>query len=361
MRSRGGYGSAIGRMTPNNTEVGRLDELDASPAVTRRLGSIQSHRVCGIAVARCRRAHDMTGLMPAPSHRDSPLPHIPHPSERRRTAATVSQSCIGPLQLGLASADATCAFRCDRREWAQVRALAADGVSRREIAQRLGINRRTIARLWGCEEPPRYRRPPRNSKLEPFPPVLRRLLEDWPQIKAPRATELLRDEYGYDRAVDLVKRRLRELRPRQVRPAQRTGYRPGQVLQLDWAEMPTRPTVAGKRAACIRACYLAAVLGRADGVLLARSDAGVVPGGHVRALEWPGGVPREASTTTCARSSRAARATRSSGIAASCICAATTASTRTRARRRRRARKERSRPPCVISRAASGRRAASRR
>jgi DNA-binding CsgD family transcriptional regulator len=32
-------------------------------------------------------------------------------------------------------------------EWAQVRALVADGVSQREIAARLGINRRTVARL----------------------------------------------------------------------------------------------------------------------------------------------------------------------------------------------------------------------
>ena len=131
-------------------------------------------------------------------------------------------------------------------EWAQVRALVADGISEREIARRLGINRRTVARLARSEEPPRYRRAPAVSKLDPFEPVLRWVLEDWPQIKAPRATELLRDEYGYDGSVDLVKRRLRELRAVSVRPAQRTGYRPGQVLQLDWAEMPTRPRLAGR-------------------------------------------------------------------------------------------------------------------
>jgi transposase len=131
-------------------------------------------------------------------------------------------------------------------EWAQVGALSADGVSGREIARRLGINRRTVARLAASDGPPRYRRQPAGSKLDPFEPVLRRLLAEWPQIKAPRATELLREEYGYDGSVDLVKRRLRELRPRQVRPAQRTSYRPGQVLQLDWAEMPTRPIVAGR-------------------------------------------------------------------------------------------------------------------
>jgi transposase len=130
-------------------------------------------------------------------------------------------------------------------EWAQVRTLAADGLSQREIARRLGINRRTVARMLASEEPPRYRRAPPRSQLDPLVPVLRRLLREWPQIKAPRATEVLR-EYGYAGSVDVVRRRLRELRPPTLRPTQRTGYRPGQVMQLDWTEMPTRPKVAGR-------------------------------------------------------------------------------------------------------------------
>jgi transposase len=48
-------------------------------------------------------------------------------------------------------------------EWAQVRALAADGISQREIAERLGMNRRTVARLAVRDEPPRYRRAPAGS------------------------------------------------------------------------------------------------------------------------------------------------------------------------------------------------------
>jgi hypothetical protein len=51
---------------------------------------------------------------------------------------------------------------------------------------------------------------------------------------------------NYKGSVDLVKRRLRELRPPAERPAQRTGYRPEQVLQLDWAELPTRPKPADR-------------------------------------------------------------------------------------------------------------------
>lgn len=178
-------------------------------------------------------------------------------------------------------------------EWAQVRALMADGLSQREIAGRLGINRRTVARLAASEEPPRYRRAPVGSKLDPFEPVLRRLVEEWPQIKAPRATELLREEYGYEGSVDLVKRRLRELRPTAVRPAQRTGYRPGQVLQLDWAEMPTRPRLAGRER---RVYALVASLPYSGAQTAHFSFDMTIESfleGHARALDYLGGVPRE--------------------------------------------------------------------
>lgn len=130
-------------------------------------------------------------------------------------------------------------------EWAQVQALCADGVSQREIARRLGINRRTVMRLVAASEPPRYQRAASGSMLDAFDAVLRGVLQEWPQVRAPRATEILR-EHGYVGSVDLVKRRLRVLRPCEVRAAQRTGYRPGQVAQWDWAEMPTRPRIAGR-------------------------------------------------------------------------------------------------------------------
>jgi DNA invertase Pin-like site-specific DNA recombinase len=42
-------------------------------------------------------------------------------------------------------------------EWAEIRALASDGVSQRKIGRRLGINRRTVARALGSDGPPRMR------------------------------------------------------------------------------------------------------------------------------------------------------------------------------------------------------------
>jgi transposase len=178
-------------------------------------------------------------------------------------------------------------------EWAQVRALAADGVSQREIARRLGINRRTVARMVAAEVPPRYSRAPTGSKLDRVEPVVRRLLEEWPQIKAPRVTEILREDYGYTGSVDLVRKRLARLRPRPVRPAQRTGYRPGQVLQLDWAEMPTRPRIAGRE----RRIYALVATLPYSGAQTAHFSFDLTAEsfleGHVRIFDWLGGVVRE--------------------------------------------------------------------
>lgn len=178
-------------------------------------------------------------------------------------------------------------------EWAQVRALAADGVSKRQIAARLGINRRTVDRLVEAPEPPRYSRAPKGSMLDPLEPVLRQLLEEWPEIRAPRVTEILRADYGYEGSVDLVKKRLAKLRPSQARAAQRTGYRPGQVLQLDWAEMPTRPRVAGRERRVYALVASLPFSGAQTAHFSFDLSAESFLEGHVRALEWLGGVPRE--------------------------------------------------------------------
>ena len=174
-----------------------------------------------------------------------------------------------------------------------MRTLAADGLSQREIARRLGINRRTVVRLARSERPPRYRRPAVGSQLDSLEPVLRELVEQWPQIKAPRVTELLRAEHGYAGSERLVRERLRQLRPVHVRPAQRTGYRPGQVLQLDWAEMPSRPTIAGRER---RVYALVAALPYSGAQTAFFSFDLTLESfleGHVRAFEFFGGVPRE--------------------------------------------------------------------
>jgi transposase len=178
-------------------------------------------------------------------------------------------------------------------EWAEVRALGRDGVSRREIARRLGMNRRTVARMLSADRPPKYVRAPAGSQLDPLLGVIRGVLEEWPEMKAPRLCELLRDEHGYEGSVDLVRRRLASLRPREQRAAQRTGYRPGQVVQFDWAEMPTRPRIAGVER---RVYALIASLPFSSAQTAHFSFDMTLESfleGHVRVFDWLGGVPRE--------------------------------------------------------------------
>src|SRR3954451_4227545 len=178
-------------------------------------------------------------------------------------------------------------------EWAQVRALAADGVSQREIAARLGINRRTVARLAAGTEPPRYSRTSTGSMLDPLEPVIARLLGEWPEIRAPRLAEILREDYGYVGSVDLVRRRLARLRSGSVRPAQRTGYRPGQVLQVDWAEMPTRPRIAGRERRVYALICALPYSGASTAHFSFDMTTEAFLEGHVQAFDWLGGVPRE--------------------------------------------------------------------
>lgn len=177
-------------------------------------------------------------------------------------------------------------------EWAKVRELVAEGVSERQIAERLGMNRRTVARLAKSTEPPRYRRIPTGSALDAHEPMMREVLGEWPTIKAPRMTEVLRS-YGYAGSVDQVKRRLRELRGPTARPAQRTGYAPGQVGQFDWAEMPTRPRIGGRE----RRVYALILALPYSGAHTAHFSFDMTVEsfleGHVAAFEYLGGVPRE--------------------------------------------------------------------
>jgi len=171
--------------------------------------------------------------------------------------------------------------------------MAADGVSTSEIARRLGVNWRTAARLVAAAEPPSYSRAPTGSMLDPLEPVLRDLIANFEDIKAPRVTEILREEHGYEGSVDLVRKRLATLRPRSERPAQRTGYRPGQVLQIDWGEMPTRPRIAGRERRVYALVFSLPFSGAATAHFSFDMTIESFLQGHVRAFAWMGGVPRE--------------------------------------------------------------------
>src|SRR3981081_2029846 len=83
-------------------------------------------------------------------------------------------------------------------------AVRIEGLSERAAARRFGIDPRTVAKMMKFSVPPGYRRkkPPAKPKLDPFIPVIERILRDdksrpkKQQHTAKRGFERLRDEDG---------------------------------------------------------------------------------------------------------------------------------------------------------------------
>jgi transposase len=135
-------------------------------------------------------------------------------------------------------------------QWAEIRRLYfVKRLSIKEIVRRTGHGRNTIRRALRSSEAPRYRRPRRPSKLDPFRDEIHRLLRSDPRLPGKRVRELL-EEHGYDGGKTILDDYLREVRPvflPRPRTFQRTSYRPGALCQFDlWEPSEEVPVGAGQ-------------------------------------------------------------------------------------------------------------------
>ena len=124
------------------------------------------------------------------------------------------------------------------QQWAEIRRMKfVEGLSAHEIHRRTGLHRKTIRRALESDEPPRYARAPRPSKLDPFREEVKRLLQADPRIPAKRIRELI-EAQGYQGGKSILDDYVRELRPLYAprRTYQRTIYRPAELLQFDLFE-----------------------------------------------------------------------------------------------------------------------------
>ena len=123
------------------------------------------------------------------------------------------------------------------------RRLLAAGMSVARISRELGVHRRTATR-WAASERGGARvesltyGPRRGvvSVLDPFKEIVRFRLAAYPELSAERMFQELR-QAGYPGGYDLVKRYVREVRPRPaVEPVVRFETAPGHQGQVDFAE-----------------------------------------------------------------------------------------------------------------------------
>jgi transposase len=147
----------------------------------------------------------------------------------------------------------------DVERWAELRREHfVRGVPIKELVRRYGIDRGTVRRALRSDRPPRYERPERPSKLDPFKDEVHRLLREDPKLPGVRVRELI-EPLGFSGGKTIVDDYLREVRPLFLRPRthQRTVYRPGEICQWDLWE-PSRPVPVGygqeRRAWVVVAC-----------------------------------------------------------------------------------------------------------
>lgn len=97
------------------------------------------------------------------------------------------------------------------------------------------MSRNTVARLLGLVEPPRYTRARRGSQLDAFGDDIAAMLDADPRVLATVIREHLRP-LGYAGGISILKDHLAKVRPGflAARAFQRTGYRPGEIGQVDW-------------------------------------------------------------------------------------------------------------------------------
>jgi len=116
-------------------------------------------------------------------------------------------------------------------EWALIRRLAAEGVPKARIAQRLGISRGTVIKAVNSEAPPRYERKSAPTSFTVFEPRVRALLEQTPDMPA----TVLAERVGWEGSIRWFRDNVKQLRPevRSPDPADRLVWVPGDAAQCD--------------------------------------------------------------------------------------------------------------------------------
>ncbi len=112
------------------------------------------------------------------------------------------------------------------------------------IAKHLGLHHDSVERTLSPEKfrNKRYK----GSKLDIFEQYIAETVDQYPRIKAPRLTELLRDR-GYVGSVSNVRRYVRSHRKRHYQAYLRLEHFPGEQAQVDWADFGKVKVEGGHR------------------------------------------------------------------------------------------------------------------
>jgi transposase len=177
-------------------------------------------------------------------------------------------------------------------QWAAIRRLHRERFSIRKIAAKVGVSRNTVRAALREDRPPHYDRPTRPSCLDPYHDRIRELLAEDADLTAVRMQQILRED-GYLGGLTILRDYLRTNRPQPVRAFQVTGYRPGEIGQVDWAQMPERILAPTGELRTVWALILTLGYSRLlDVVFSFGTKMADFLRAHARLLAFIGGVPK---------------------------------------------------------------------
>lgn len=129
-------------------------------------------------------------------------------------------------------------------QWSEIRHMhLVDGVSKKEIARRFGLDVKTVRRAIESGEPPERRPAPRNGRLDPYRPEIEKWLREEPRLTSKRIGLLLRPLAGEvpGRTVrHYVAAVRRELRIGREEACVHRTHRPGDTMEVDFGEAVVR-------------------------------------------------------------------------------------------------------------------------
>jgi transposase len=121
-----------------------------------------------------------------------------------------------------------------------IRRLRDEGLSKSQVAKRLGLNRRTVSKYWDgpAESPstPEYKE--RASVVAPWMDYIKSRLGKYPELSAKRLYDEVKKK-GYSGSERTVRREVAKIRPADGRIYTPQKTLPGEQAQADWGHLGT--------------------------------------------------------------------------------------------------------------------------